>query len=125
MIPGPFRIKLPLELVASNLDEQGYEFAFRNSAERLVVQKILEIYQTDQTLREQLRAEGIDSTQVETAVADCLAREHPAHYLYDKYNQIYRQFDDWALIKSDKDNVSITDIVMKLKADRHIETIDW
>ena len=46
-------------------------------------------------------------------------------YLYDKYNRIYRQFDDWALIKSDKDNVSITDIVMKLKADRHIETIDW
>ena len=28
VVPGPFRIKMPLELVGNHLDEQGYEFDY-------------------------------------------------------------------------------------------------
>ena len=125
VVPGPFRIKMPLELVGNHLDERGYEFAFRSEVETLIVRKISKIYQTDQTLRERLDADGVDGAQLEAAIDDCLAQRHPAHRLFDKYNRIFKLFDDWVLIKTDENHTEITGVIMKLKAEQHIETINW
>ena len=125
VIPGPFRIKMPLELVGNHLDEQGYEFGFRSSVETVTVQKISEFCKSDKTIQQRLNAEGIDGTQVDAAIDDCLAHTSPAHHLFDKYRCIFRQFDDWVLVRADEDNREITDIIMKPKEDKHIETINW
>ena len=125
--PGPFRIKMPLELVGNHLDENSYEFDFvGNDIETLVINKVCEIYKNDKALQDRLNADGIDSAQVKAAIADCLAQErHPVYRLFDKHSRIFKQFDDWVLIKTNEDNTDITDVIMKLKEEQHIETINW
>jgi hypothetical protein len=44
IIPGPFRIKLPLELVKNNLDKAGYEFEYRRKLEDELLKYILDEY---------------------------------------------------------------------------------
>ena len=118
---------MPLELIGNHLDENSYEFDFIGTdVETLVIQKIHEIYQTDKTLQDRLNAEGIDGAQFEAAIEDCLAQEsHPVYRLYEKHQRIFKQFDDWALIKANGDNTDITDVIMKLREEQHIETINW
>lgn len=125
VVPGPFRIKMPLELVGNHLDEQGYEFDYLREVEAQVVRKMSEIHEISHTLQERLKTEGVDSAHVDAAITDCLAEENPVYHLFEKYDRIFRRFDDWVVIKTDGDKAEITDVVMRLKDDRHIETINW
>ena len=121
------RFKTPLELVGNHLDANSYEFDFVGSdIETLVIKKAREIYKNNKTLQDRLNADGVDSAQVEAAIADCLAQErHPVYRLFDKHSRIFKQFDDWVLVKTNEDNTDITDVIMRLKEEQHIETINW
>ena len=44
IIPGPFRIKVPLELIEKHLDENDYEFEYRRKIEDQVLRYILTEY---------------------------------------------------------------------------------
>lgn len=44
---------------------------------------------------------------------------------YQKYKKIYYYFDDWILIKSNKHNTEIEDIIVKKQGEHHIETCEW
>ena len=124
--PGPFRIKMPLELVAHHLNEDGLEFEFvGREVEALVIQKIQKIYHSNEQLQNRLSEKGLDQAAVETALADCLSKEHSVYQLFDRHERIFRQFDDWVLIRTDDFNIEITDVVMRLKEEEHIETINW
>ena len=37
LIPGPFRIKIPLEHIADNLDEKGYEFDYLDEIQKQLI----------------------------------------------------------------------------------------
>ncbi len=53
------------------------------------------------------------------------AEEFPIHELYDHYNKVFSYLDDWVVIKTDKDNLEIIEIIMRKKAEDHIETCLW
>ena len=44
IVPGPFRIKMPLELVYNNLDEDDFEFDFLEEIQDKVLTYILTEY---------------------------------------------------------------------------------
>ena len=127
VVPGPFRIKMPLELVANNLDKDGYEFDYLSKkVGPQVVKKILSIYETNDELRKKLSDVGMDEGQVRKIVEECLSKGSGAtYYLYDHSRKIFDQFDDWAVIRTDEDGSQITDVVMRLQEEKHEETINW
>ncbi|MBQ7609043.1 MAG: hypothetical protein IJU76_13925 [Desulfovibrionaceae bacterium] len=44
VIPGPFRIKIPLEVIEKNLNSEGFEFDFIEALERLIIKHMFEQY---------------------------------------------------------------------------------
>ena len=122
VVPGPFRIKMPLELVGNHLDN-GYEFDYiDHDIESLVMKKVLEIYSTDRPLQEKLSSDGISTKAV---VADCLANNRPVYHFFEKYNSLFKMLDNWVLVRTNQDNTDVTDVVVKVKGDQHVETINW
>ena len=45
--------------------------------------------------------------------------------LYDKYQNIWRYFDDWIVIKTNEDDTEIVGIVVRKREDIHVETCNW
>ena len=124
IIPGPFRIKMPLELIDQNVDEQNYEFDFCKKVQDKILRYILGDYrEKNSEFAEFLDKEGY-------CVADILENISENGLLsvmefYHKYRTIFDYFDDWILIKTNEENTEITDIVMKKMSENHIETCEW
>ena len=45
--------------------------------------------------------------------------------IYDKYNEIYKYFDDWIFVRANDDYTEIAEIIMQKKKDIHIETVEY
>ena len=45
--------------------------------------------------------------------------------LFDKYNRIYKYFDDWIVVKSDAEYKNMTEIIVKKSENVHVETCFW
>ena len=124
IIPGPFRIKLPLELIENNLDERDYEFTYEREVEARIARFILNDYKkTDPIFEELIRTKGYTSEAILENIGE---NDVPSLYnLYRKYRDIYDYFDDWILVKSNANHTEISEIVVKKKTDVHIETCKW
>ena len=124
IIPGPFRIKMPLELIDQNVDEQNYEFDFCKKVQDKILRYILGDYrEKNSEFAEFLDKEGY-------CVADILENISENGLLsvlefYHKYRKIFDYFDDWILIKTNEEDTEITDIVMKKMSENHVETCEW
>lgn len=121
IIPGPFRIKIPLELIEKNLDERDYEFKYERKVEARIARFILNDYpKTDPIFEELIHTKGYIS---EVILANISENDVPLLYnLYRKYRDIYDYFDDWILVKSNANHTEISEIVVKKKTDLHVET---
>lgn len=51
-----------------------------------------------------------------------LLDNYPISCLYDKYNQIYRYFDDWVVVGREEGKYTFK---VKKKEEKHIEIIEW
>ena len=125
IIPGPFRIKVPLEYIAQHLDEQYYEFEERDRIRKIVAEHILgEVYDSDADL--QAVVSETYSESIEEIRSKVLADDDPCYYLWDHFKKIYDCLDDWVLVKTDSEMENITGIVVKRKqGENRVETIDW
>ena len=124
IIPGPFRIKIPLELIARNADEQNYEFEFRKRVQDKILHYILGDYrEIDPEFTEFLDKQGYCVEEIlENISKDGLLS---VMEFYHKYQKIYDYFDDWILVKTNEEDTEITDIVVKKTSEKHIETCEW
>lgn len=124
IIPGPFRIKLPLELVKNNLDKAGYEFEYRRKLEDELLKYILDEYRcTYSDFNEFIKKEGYDLEKVFKEI-QCDGKLS-MYELFSKYHKIFSYFDDWVFIKSDDVYKDITEILVKKKGNAHLETCTW
>lgn len=124
IIPGPFRIKMPLELIEENLDEDGKEFEYVSKIEDKILKYIfIEYIQNDRDFKRYLEREGYCPETVMENIKD--EGKMLVMKLYDHYKRIYEYFDDWILIKTNDENTDITEIVLKRKGEKHLETIQW
>ncbi len=130
VVPGPFRIKMPLELVEQNLDENDFEFDFIRSVVDKVLRYILNEYrEEDPEFRQYMDAAGYTAEDVLKNIIDGDSDDKNKRLsdfeFYDKYRKLYDYFDDWILIKSTEDNTAIAKIIVKKKTETHIETCNW
>ena len=124
IIPGPFRIKMPLELIDQNVDEQNYEFDFRKRVQDKILRYIFGDYrEKNSEFAEFLDKEGyLVEDILENISKDGLLS---VMEFYHKYQKIYDYFDDWILIKTNEEDTEITDIVVKKMSEKHVETCEW
>lgn len=124
IIPGPFRIKMPLELIDQNVDEQNYEFDFRKRVQDKILRYIFGDYrEKNSEFAEFLDKEGYCVEDIlENISKDGLLS---VMEFYHKYQKIYDYFDDWILIKTNEEDTEITDVVVKKMSEKHVETCEW
>lgn len=123
VVPGPFRIKIPLDMVVKNLDEENFEQAFIQNVEKEIITFICMGYR----MRDEKFAGLVedDGVPVEQIIRDAESSRWPITEFYDRHRKLFDYFDDWVLIKSNKDGTEISEIVLKPKKEKHIETIYW
>ena len=120
IVPEPFRIKIPLEMVSENLDERGYEFDFLNTVSRRVIDYVMYEYPKMDSefavLLERYDMEELRRT---------LDTEFPLYELFEHYREIYEYFDDWVVIVPGEDGREIAGVLMRRREDPRTETINW
>lgn len=122
--PGPFKIKLPLELIANNTDDEGYEFDYLMKIETRIVRFIFNEYkETDYSFRNYLEEKGYDSKKILDEIIQ--KGDNALYKLYDSYKELYNYFDDWILIRANSDCTEIKEIIIQKKKDIHVETYLW
>lgn len=124
IVPGPFRIKFPLELIANKTDEKGYEFDYLQKVEVKIANYIFNEYkEKDSEFKNYLEEKGHDSKKILGEI--CQEKNNALYELFDRYWDIYKYFDDWILIRANSDYTEIEEIIMHKKKDIHIETNMW
>lgn len=120
--PGPFRIKIPLELIANNLDKEYYEFDFLSDLRKKVVACALGLQNDD--FDAVFRENKLDRELVKDKV---LSDEYPVHRLFKDYAVIWKYFDDWVVVRADEKMEKPKEIVMRRAEtkDQHTETCFW
>ena len=128
VIPGPFRIKIPLEYIGEHLDDKRYEFEETARIERKVAEYILgDYYSSDQDLQALINEkypQGIEAIRED--VLSAKERENPCHRLWEQYRAIYNYLDDWAVVKTNEDMTEITGFIVHRKhGEDRVETFEW
>ena len=124
IIPGPFRIKVPLNLIEGGLDEDYYEFDYLRKLEDQILRYIFTEYmQKNRDFEYYLEQEGCNPETVMTNIEK--DGQLNIWKLYDKYQNIWRYFDDWIVIKTNEDDTEIVGIVVRKREDIHVETCNW
>ena len=121
IIPGPFRIKMPLELIAQNLNEKDYEFDFLREIEKKVMEFILVEY----SKKNKEFAELLEEIKDEDVYHVVMESEFPVHTFWEKYRDFNNYFDDWIVVKTDDECRKIRSFEVRKKENAHIETIEW
>lgn len=127
VMPGPFRIKMPLALVAQNLSEEsGYEFEFLTDVEHMVIDQIVNHwYKTDEGFRAYLLKKGYDEARIKELAERLAAEKHPVYRLFDWYKPIFEYFDDWIVVRATEGCREVKEIIMRKKERPHVETVFW
>lgn len=123
IIPGPFRIKMPLELLMHHLDDKGHEFKYRREIERRLLTYIFdEIAVSDPDVMAAVKSYDKDVQDIKKQV---LESRFPHEEFFDKYRRIFKCFDDWVLCCTNEEETEIIGFKIRKKEDKHIETIEW
>lgn len=124
VIPGPFRIKIPLEYIY-HVTKEGSEdeFEFRRIASREVIQYMLGDYLRKDTSFDTLLKEK--KIQPDELLAELLAEDFPIHRLFDRHKDVFSYFDDWILAVTDESDKKIVRYIIKPQTEKHMETIEW
>ena len=125
VVPGPFRIKLPLSLVGENLDENRREFDFLSKVELSVLDRVAEMCRTDPVIGKRLAAKGLSPNVLDPALEDLRGERWPMQKFWKKHKPVFDCFDDWVLVRADESRTGVGEILLKPKAETHIETIHW
>ena len=126
IIPGPFRIKMPLELVYNNLDEDDFEFDFLEEIQDRVLTYILTEYiENHPKFAEVLKKEGYTPEEIMKTIREKESGLLNMYRFFEKYRNVFTYFDDWILVKADEEYSEVTEIIVKEKGVAHIETNLW
>lgn len=126
VVPGPFRIKIPLLYIHQHLNEGGYEFDELNRIDRMLAEYILrDYYNSDKQMQAVISKkypQGIEEIREDVLQEE----ENPCHKIWDNFREIYSYFDDWAVVKTDESGKKITGFLLhKDQGEERTETIDW
>lgn len=126
VVPGPFRIKVPLIYIYNNLDDRGYEFLELKNIEKTLMSYILGDYCKENEEFATFISEKY-SKSAEEILKDVLGADYYCNYFWEEYKGLFRYFDDWVVVKTNDKMNEITGFILRKKQDdeERIETIDW
>lgn len=81
VVPGPFRLKIPLAMVAENLDDQSFEFPFLKKVDR-------EIFSGRHT--EYLTHSGLNIEELQKIYAELAQEDDPLYQLWNRYRSVFQ-----------------------------------
>lgn len=119
-----YKRKIAQALEKCGLDEDYYEFDYLRKLEDQILRYIFTEYmQKNRDFEYYLEQEGC---KPETVMTD-IEKDGQLNIwkLYDKYQNIWRYFDDWIVIKTNEDDTEIVGIVVRKREDIHVETCNW
>lgn len=124
VIPGPFRIKIPLmHIFYATEGGKKYEFEHIQEIQYEIVRYMLGDYLAgDPVFAALLKEKQIDPGKLLT---ELLEDDDPTYQFFDCYNSLFSYFDDWILAVTGSGDWKIERYIMKPKTEKHIETIDW
>ena len=123
IIPGPFRVKIPLELVAKNLNENRREDDYLQNVRKKIIEYIFGEYKLNNPgFADYLEERGYDA---ESILTELKAAAFGLYTMFEEYNPIFRYFDDWIVIKSDIECKKMNEIIVKKAESVHTETCFW
>ena len=123
IIPGPFRVKIPLELIDNNLDEEANEFDYLENIQKKIIEYIFCEYTiSNPDFSNYMKECGYDADKV---FKEVMEERSGIYTLFDKYSRIYKYFDDWIVVKSDAEYKNMTEIIVKKSENVHVETCFW
>lgn len=134
VFPGPFRLKIPMHLMVACVDTTRYGYVereFLHEADRLLVETIRRRYEEDEDFRAYLAGNGYDRDKFTESMEVVLRQENAqpcqsrADLLRERHPVIYGYFDDWAVVRPNKDWSAIQDVLLRKKEDKHLETLYW
>jgi len=77
-------------------------------------------------LPEDLKMDTCNMDGAETILGEISEDGLPSSYkLFERYPYVYKYFDDWILIKTNADNTEISEIIVKKRSKKHVETCNW
>ena len=131
ILPGPFRIKVPLAYIWKHLDKKGYEFDECKLIERKTAEYILgSFYSSDpdlQSLVNERYPQGIEAIREDVLFSE--NSYYPCHQIWEKYKAIYDFLDDWVVVKTDMSMTEITGFLVHRdqteEGTEREETIYW
>lgn len=122
VVPGPFKIKVPLWTIRNNLDDRGYEFDFIDLIRQKLAEYIFNDYGKKDPVFEKIFEErNINKGELKKKI---LTDSNPMYKLSD-YKWLSKYFDDWVVVVPEKDGKRIKEFKVKKKEDKHVETIYW
>ena len=121
IIPGPFRIKLPIELIYNNLDDIDQEFNFLHKVELQFLTYLFENYKNEK-FNKLLTELNLDKKNLVDQIVNA---EFPSPFLREHYRTLYNFFDDWVVVKANPNFTKIERFIVREKEKNHIETIFW
>lgn len=120
VVPGPFRIKMPLTLVMENLDDSDFEFAFLEQADHQVLDEIFSERHADH-----LEHCGLSREELHRLHETLAGEDDPLYRLREGHKSIFNCFDDWVVIRPDESGRKIGELILRPKTEQHTETIFW
>jgi len=121
IVPGPFRIKMPLALIDNNLDEDNFEFSFLIELQKSILHHMFYVYVREDKLFEST----LEGMNIDEIYQELVSAKQPIEDFWRKYKKLFAYFDDWIVIRSDDEYRNVTDIILKKKSNSRVETIDW
>lgn len=123
----PFLIKIPLMHLLGNLDESGDELMYLITVEDKVLKYIFGEYtEKNREFKEYLEEQKCDPAKILEDITEDIIEGGNANsfLLWENYRNIFQWFDEWILVKTSEDDEQITDIVVRKKEEKHIETCE-
>lgn len=125
IIPGPFRIKIPLAYIENHLNAQNQETEECIHIEHMVMNYILgTYYEADLNYQNLVNSKFSDG--IEGIRKELMASTFPINDFWENYSSLFTYFDDWVVIETTEDMKNISGILMKPKwSSNRQETIEW
>ncbi|MBQ8942407.1 MAG: hypothetical protein IJ062_11280 [Firmicutes bacterium] len=119
IVPGPFRIKIPLGYLIENVERDKYEFDYINQVEKNLITHIF----TDFIKKDRAFEELVKTKNIPTEVYKVLSlSDNPIYDLFRKYKYIYEYFDDWIVVEPNENGYNFK---IRKKEETHTETFYW
>ncbi len=120
LVPGPFTLKIPYQLMSANLKEDPQGFEFLNMVWRMTFKYIIDEYPKDDP-EFAVILEGCDKDKLR----EVLDLGYSPLMLWIRYPMIVEYFDNWVVVLPDAEGKNVDSILVRKREEPRKETIDW